>query len=269
MGQASRIWLGRASKWLLPLALAAAVSLAALTIIRADDGHRHHSRPGKIQAGVADLAELVGTDTDGLKSALADGQTLADIAEANDVEPQTVIDALTTKANERIDAAVESGKLSEADAEAKRTEAAERITERVNSGASLDKADSGRAGKHNRQGRLGRLAKQAMSAKLTELAELVGTDADGLKSALADGQTLAEIAEANDVEPQTVIDALTTKANERIDAAVESGKLSEEDAEAKRTEAAERITDRVNNGASKHSRDGECEKYDQGGGDWR
>lgn len=125
----------------MPIALAAAIGVAAVTVVsaRSDDddcdGRKGH---GGFGARFEELAELVGTDRDGLKTALTEGQTLAQIAEANGVEVQTVIDALITQVNERIDAWAEDGKLTEEEAETRKSDAAARIEDRVNNGFDHD-----------------------------------------------------------------------------------------------------------------------------------
>ena len=88
--------------------------------------------------------------------------------------------------------------------------------------------------------------------KLSNLAELVGTDVSGLREGHTAGMTLAAIAESNGVDSQTVIDALVEQAEERLDAAVESSKLSTEEAEAKLAEWQERIAQAVNEGGRLH-----------------
>ena len=141
-----RSWLQLAYRWLMPVALVAAISVAAVTVISAGSdrgGHGEHQRwsegtedekkdgdcdrDGKRIARWTRIAELVGTDLDGLKTALGEGQTLAEIAEANNVEPQTVIDGLVADANDRIDEWVEAGKLTEEEAETRRSEAVTKI----------------------------------------------------------------------------------------------------------------------------------------------
>ena len=149
-----RSWLQLAYRWLMPIALVAAISVAAVTVISAGSdrggGHGEHQRwsegtEGEKQEGDCDrdgkrstrwtrVAELVGTDLDGLKTALGEGQTLAEIAESNDVEPQTVIDGLVADANDRVDAWVEAGKLTEEEAETRKSEAATKIETLVNDG---------------------------------------------------------------------------------------------------------------------------------------
>ncbi|MDE2891584.1 MAG: hypothetical protein OXN86_03640 [Chloroflexota bacterium] len=137
MESTSNRWVRLAYRWLLPLALAAAIGVAAITVISARsgdgdcDGAYGH---GKFEARLSALGGLVGTDADGLKAALGDGKTLAEIAQENGIEAQSVIDALVEKANERIDAAVEAGKLTAEKGETRKSEAVTRIEDLVNNG---------------------------------------------------------------------------------------------------------------------------------------
>ena len=63
--------------------------------------------------------------------------------------------------------------------------------------------------------------------RLDTAAETIGIEVDALRAALDEGQTIAEVAEANGVDPQTVIDAMVDASDERL------------------AEKAERIEDRV------------------------
>lgn len=127
--------LGLAYKWLLPLALVAAIGVAAVSVISADsDDGEDECKPGRGAGRFAALAELVGTDVEGLKTGLGEGMTLAEIAAQNGIEAQTVIDALIEKAHSRIDAAVEADKLTQEEGEAKKSSAATRIENMVNNG---------------------------------------------------------------------------------------------------------------------------------------
>ena len=85
-------------------------------------------------------------------------------------------------------------------------------------------------------------------ARLDEAAEVIGIEVQELVDALRDGQTLAQIAEANGVQPQAVIDAMVAAAQERIDAAVEAGRLDEAEAAERTADLTERITELVNDG---------------------
>jgi transposase-like protein len=74
---------------------------------------------------------------------------------------------------------------------------------------------------------------------LTRVAESIGMDPEDLVTALEGGDTIAEVASANGVDPQVVIDELVTAQNEWIAAAVEAGRLSEERAEELRAQSTE------------------------------
>ena len=56
------------------------------------------------------------------------------------------------------------------------------------------------------------------------------------------------MAEANGVDVQTIIDAQVASTTERVNAAVESGRLTADEAADKLAEVEERVTTRVNEG---------------------
>lgn len=149
--------------------------------------------------GLADLAEAIGISTDDLRAALKDGQTLGELAEANGVDPQRVVDVLVDNGTKRLDAAVAAGRTDEATADERKADLPERATDLVN--GELER----NAHHHPRR-----------SAAIRTAAEAIGIDADELRAALRDGQTIAQVAEANGVDPQDVIDALVARSTERI-----------------------------------------------------
>ena len=112
----------------------------ALREARPDHGHRWGHHLGEA------LTEVLGIERDELRAALADGQTIAEVAEANGVAVDDVIAALVAEAEERIDRAVEDGRLTEEEAAEKRAEATERITALVD--GELDAADLGHRHHH-------------------------------------------------------------------------------------------------------------------------
>ena len=228
------------ARWLWPAVTAVAVAIAAMSIIAAqtgggDDRGRSHDRDNhrNHDTECAEMATLVGAaDCDALKAALDDDQTLAQIAESNDIEPQTVIDALVAEMSAEVDAKVASGAITEERAATIRARLTEEINEFVNEGFDHERG-------HDRFD----------AAECAELATLVGAaDCAALKSALRDGETPAEIAESNDIEPQTVIDALVAEMGAEIDAKVDSGDLTEERAAMIRTQLTDMIVGFVNEG---------------------
>lgn len=67
-------------------------------------------------------------------------------------------------------------------------------------------------GRHERQGRRA----EHRQASLETAASVIGVTADELKTALQSGQSIADVATANGVDPQAVIDALVTEASANL-----------------------------------------------------
>ena len=85
-------------------------------------------------------------------------------------------------------------------------------------------------------------------AHLDPLAEILGLDADVLREALRSGSTLADVATEQGVDVQVVVDAIVDARTERIEQAVDDGRITEEEAAEKAVDLEERVTTRVNEG---------------------
>jgi len=85
-----------------------------------------------------------------------------------------------------------------------------------------------------------REARQALVEEYTGLAH------DEIRDAIQGGATMAELIEANGSSVDGFIAEAATFAEERLDTAVEVGRLTEEEAAEKLAEITENITDRVN-----------------------
>lgn len=83
-------------------------------------------------------------------------------------------------------------------------------------------------------------------ALLDTAAEAIGIEPAELREALRNGQTIAQVSQANDVDPQRVVDALVAEHNEHLDEAVANGRLTQEQADERKANAEERFTDLVN-----------------------
>jgi hypothetical protein len=104
---------------------------------RDGEGHGdHRGGPGMFGRGVASeaLTDLLGIDGEELRTQLRDGATLAEIAEEQGVEVQAVVDELVAEVTERVDNAVENGRIDQAEADEKLAEAEAKITDMVNNG---------------------------------------------------------------------------------------------------------------------------------------
>lgn len=107
-----------------------------------DDGR---SRGGREDRG-QEVAEVLGIETEELREQLRGGATLAEVAEENGVDAQSVIDVIVAQMSERLDRAVESGRLETAEADERRAELAERAATAVNEGGGLREGRRGGPG---------------------------------------------------------------------------------------------------------------------------
>lgn len=149
-------------------------------------------------------AEAIGISVDDLKSALKEGKTIAEVAEANGVDRQTVIDALVAAGNEQLDEL--------------RATLPERMAELV------DRTLPERGEGHGRRGRLGHFDGEVA-------AQALGLTPDELREQLRSGKSLAEIATDQGVDRQTLIDTLVASATQKVNEAVENGKITQERAD--------------------------------------
>ena len=138
---------------------------------------------------------------DQLRQKLSDGKsTIADVAKQQGVDVNTVIDAMVNADRDRI------------------TDIVNNPLPQKHSGPD----NFGPAGPHFGFGMIG----QGLDAA----AKALGISTDELKSDLAKGMSIADIAKSKNVDVNKVIDALVADANAKIDAAVKSGKLSQDQA---------------------------------------
>ncbi|MGI9602696.1 MAG: hypothetical protein ACR2QE_12475 [Acidimicrobiales bacterium] len=81
---------------------------------------------------------------------------------------------------------------------------------------------------------------------LDEAAAAIGIDEADLRAAVDSGGTIADVAEANGVDADVVIDAMVEAKTERISEKVAEGRITQEEANEKLAELEARTTDRVN-----------------------
>ncbi|HZG17201.1 MAG TPA: hypothetical protein VE710_19650 [Candidatus Bathyarchaeia archaeon] len=172
-----------------------------------------------------DLLKLLNLDADKLKEELQAGKSLADITEAQGVDEGELIDLLTEQQEANLAEAVKAGKLTQEQADKMSDNAAEKIKsfiENTHPGKGF-----GGGGFHLKNNE--------------ELLKLLNLTADELQEALKAGKSLAEVAEAQGVSTEDVIDLLTTQREEQLDQAVEEGKLTKEQADQKKENLEETI----------------------------
>lgn len=195
---------------------------------------RHRARH---QLGAEAVTEALGLTGEEVRAGLDEGKTIAELADEQGVSREDLIASLSASITDRIDQAVEDGKL-DADRAAEMLAGVEaRVTELIDS----DPEDLHRYGdgRHREQA-----AKFRQSAE--EVQDLLGLTAEEMRAALADGQSLADLAEQQGVPIDELTDLLVANATERVDQAVEDGKLDAERAEDLLENLEERIEARIN-----------------------
>jgi ribosomal protein S20 len=197
-------------------------------------------RPRHRGPGLEAAAKALNLSEDELRAKLEDGTTtIAAVAAAQGVDVQTVIDAMVAAATADIDQKVADGDITEAKATEIKANLTEHITKRVNEG----RPAGGPGGPGGPGGRGHKRPSLEAAAKALNLSE------DELKTKLKDGdQTIAEVAKAQDVDVQTVIDAMVADATTHIDQAVTDGKIDEAKATEIKSNLKDRITKLVNEG---------------------
>ncbi len=101
------------------------------------DGERRGRRGHRGGCNLEAAAEAIGVDEADLRSAVQDGQSIADVAEANGVEVDVVVDAMVEAKADRIAEKVAEGRITQDEADEKLAELEGRITDRVNGVAAV------------------------------------------------------------------------------------------------------------------------------------
>jgi hypothetical protein len=99
------------------------------------DGRGGRGGPGGHNEAVSDtsvVAKAIGISEADLTTALQGGQTVAQVAAAHNVDLQVVIDALIADGQAELDAAVKAGTITQAQADAEKTELTQRATDQAN-----------------------------------------------------------------------------------------------------------------------------------------
>jgi polyhydroxyalkanoate synthesis regulator phasin len=193
-----------------------------------------------IVAGAAAALAVAGTGaaiaaTDALSPEERSQAVIDDAAKQLGVDPSELSAALKQALKNRIDEAVADGKLSEEQADA--------LEERLDSaGAPLVFGGLGGPGfgEHLGLWHLGHLG------DLDAAGSYLGLTEDELRDALSEGRSLAEVAKAEGKSVDGLVQALVSEAEERIDAAVDEGRLTQAQANELKDDLEARITELVN-----------------------
>ncbi len=198
----------------------------------------HHGRRGGRGPRPEVLAEILGLEVDALRAQFEAGNSVADIAEAQGVDTQTVVDGLVADVEAHLAEHVADGSLTQDEADAKLVDVEAKITARLDEVPVV----GGHRGDHDGD-RAGGPGGKGVS---DEVLGLLGIDAETLRSEFAAGNSLADIATANGVEAQSVVDQMVAQATDHLAEHVADGSLTQEEADAKLADLEANVTERVN-----------------------
>ena len=220
--------------------LSAAQPFPSNGMTTAADGTNRAPRPVPAPALLDAAAKALNLTTDQLRQKLSDGKTtIADVAKQQKVDIQTVIDAMTNADKARISAIVNNPWPTFAPGKGFGPGGVGGPA-----GTPAMPAVPGTPGIRFGLGRLGGVA-------LDSVAKALGITTDELKTDLAKGQSIADIAKSKNLDVNKVIDTLVGDANAKIDQAVKDGHLTQKQGEAAKAMLKTVITNLVNNGFPK------------------
>jgi hypothetical protein len=201
--------------------------------VHGHSGQDHGSQGGHFRAGLHQIFEASGLDRAAFVQGLRDGKSINQILQENGLDPATIQSQALALLQQHLDSAVADGKLTQ--------EQADNIAARSAQGLAdmMDRAPVA-AGGHAVKGFGG--------GGISTAAATIGIEVQELVDAVRAGQTIADVATANGVAPQSVIDALLAEINTRIDQAAADGKIPAERAQQMKERALERTTRFVNEG---------------------
>ena len=181
-------------------------------------------------------AKELGVTEAELRTELAAGKSIAQVAEAKNVDLQKIITALVNERKDHIASHVAEGKLTQAQADAKLADIEARVTEMVNkTGLPMKEGKGGHGGR-------GGHAKFVSDG----LASVLNLSVEELHTQLRDGKSLAAIAEAQNVDISKVKDVLTSEFKAHLAEEVKSGEHTQAEADEKLAQFESRIDDMVN-----------------------
>jgi phosphoglycolate phosphatase-like HAD superfamily hydrolase len=197
--------------------------------------HRHGGH-GPMQSLTSVAAALNMSEAD-VQTQLDAGKSLADIAAAQKVNVQSVIDAVVADMKAHVATEVTSGEITQAEADAKLADVVARATDMVNGvrPAGMPEGMAGGMGGHG-----------PSPESITALAKVLNLTEAQLQTEVQSGKSLADIATAQKVSVQSVIDAVVAQMKTHIASEVTSGEITQAEADAKLADVVARATDMVN-----------------------
>jgi arsenate reductase-like glutaredoxin family protein len=179
------------------------------------------------------VSAATGLDREDVLPLLQEGQTFNQVLEANGIDPQVVIDAVTATVTAELDEALANGKITEE----RKANVLENLPEALDRLMNATLPD---------RPMMDRLRARFENSLVSIMAEMAGVEArDMLKDALTP-PTLAEIATELGLDPDAVLATAEQRITEDINAAVADGSLTQEAADEILAGLHDRLVERFN-----------------------
>ena len=212
----------------LVVAVAAVVLLTAVTV-SAVLAHGGFGRGGGKSNVTTAIEEQTGLSQEDQRARLADGESLADIIEAEGGDLEAVVTAALTGLDEKVEALVEAGRLESDQVDDYKAAAEQRVRDWL-AGTHQGSRGKGR----------GRFGGRAVGL-ITIVSEQTSVSVEDIRTKLADGESLADIVEESEGDLTAVTDAAMAAFETRLTMAIENGRVSAEQADELRQSTRERI----------------------------
>jgi transposase-like protein len=211
-----------------------AIKQRATQFVNAVPGQQVKDRQGAVASELLVAAKTIGISADQLLAAIQGGQSIAQVAQAHNVSPQTVIAAIVADLTAQAQARPAWGNLTDAQKTKITDGIKQRVTNLVNATPNAQGRDQGQAKER---------ARATVGSELAIAATTIGVTPTDLQQAIQGGQTIAQVAQAHNVNPQTVIDAIVKDLTAKAQARPAWGKLTD----AQKTKITDGIKQRVTN----------------------
>jgi len=162
------------------------------------------------------LADVLGMTPQDLRAAFHEGQRVPDLVAAAGLDPTIIAARIKAEMISRIQAAVDEGKLP--------PDRAEVLIDRLEASDTIERWLAGEQPPVTLEQRLHRAGWEA-------LADALGMSVEDLQQSLREGQTVADLMDAADVDPDTVSEKVKTALIECVQQAVQDGEISAEQGE--------------------------------------
>lgn len=204
-----------------------------------DQGERHDRGHHKILKNtLKSIHEHSGLPAGTFKQGFKDGKSINQVLIENNVDPASVEAAVLLDVEAALDGLVASGEIDAAKADELYAAAAQRLPQLMD-----------RAPDPDREGRKpGARVINGIKGLLGSAAEALGMEPRELGQRMKAGETITEIANAEGVAVETVIEAMLAEANARIDQAEANGSLDAVQADEAKAKIAGRIETFVTEG---------------------